>query len=387
MSLRCSTMTSWALRSTDSEDYFEVNSDTFVEQLKGEGVLSPTPIFTFTYPNQTEGIYLQSGYAKMNITDAGVAFMNRLMLSDGEFDYHIYNGDYADFIEAFKGFYIRPSESNQLDITSSSVEGATYGFSLASSGFEFYARGKYEQDPTIVKDTVGMSYNFRNTSIIGGGTSVNTVERVYMGSNITPEKVKTKSGEVVPTTGILAIEGMGGIVSELTFEQSLFQQLEQEIAKGESGFDNILFNTARMEVYNLHATGYGVYTEDPAEYTLDDMPTRLVLYSFYSTYLDEDKSIWMAETAADYNYYGEISGGVPSSIDGYLNRSRGKEYAQYTASDAGFWNDYNEAKAANAGQLITRSSGTHSSGISCIWDPSYRTSSPRYGLLQVRPMG
>lgn len=343
--------------STDDDDYLMYDTASALEELSKDGVLSSEPLFTFTFPDQDNDVYVStSSYVKLNdMTDAGEDLMSRLMLTSGDYTYEIYNGEYVDFVDAFKGLYITPSTETVLN-TSDSSDGAIYALPFEYAGFSFYGRSKYEEDPTLVKDTIGMSFIFRDSYAEGGGTSINVVDRDFTGSGFTFEDIKTsdKSSSDVPTQSTLSVEGMGGLVSELTFEQTLFQQIAAAIEAGGEEYNNIFFNTATLSFYNTHASGYGIYTETATEYTLDDMLSRLVLYTNYSTMLNDAEDNLDTETALDYNYSYESSYSSYSTIGGSLSRSRGCYSLYIPLQMQDFWNDYTEALEENGGVEFTQ---------------------------------
>ncbi len=365
------------------DDFLVIDSDDIVDELEKEGVLSDV-LFSFNYPDQANGIYLAKTTAirMKDVTEAGADLIDRLMLVKGDYDKQIYNGEFTEFVKAFKGLYIVPSKDNLLD-TSGVSDGAIYGTPFDGAGFGFYGRSKYEPDPTIIQDTVGMTYAFLNKQVIGGGTSVNTTVRDYTTGNFTADNVKTEDNQSVETTALIAIEGMGGLLSELTFEQTIFENIEAAIEAGGEEYGNIFFSEARMSIYNIHATGYGVYTQDPTvDYTLDDMSMGLGLYTNYTNYYDEDGDLEVVP-AVDYSIYTDSSYGSVSSFNGLLNRSRGCYTMNIPLQMQDFWNDYQEAKNANGGKPFTQSEWDAMDWNKLYIGPKYTDLfTPRYTLIQ-----
>lgn len=317
------------------------------------GALSAEPLFEFVFPDQVNEKYVNDGYAmSINITDTGYDLGNRLMMLDGTLDYDIYyNYDYEEFLEHFKGLYIVPKET-----TIAYGEGATYSIALSSSGFGFYGRGLYEEDTTIVADTIGMTYSFRSSYTDDvGGVSIQTVTRDYDLSNIDFSLVKNDENPTVSATNRLFVEGMGGVVSEISFERPLFEELEQALEDGGDEYTNLFFNSAYMRIYTEMADGSEtlpsgqVFTQDEID-QINLYPTRLGLYRVYSTFDDDDGDIEL-EAAEDYYYYSELYYGTSLYFSGYLNRTQGCYQMYIPLQMQEIWNEYLDAKEEAGGDI------------------------------------
>ncbi len=326
---------------TNSADtIFSIDFDPFAA-----GALSAEPLFEFVYPDQANGVYTDDGYLmSINISETGYDLGNRLMMLDGTLDYDIYyNFDYEEFLEYFKGLYIVPKET-----TIGYGEGATYSIDLTASGFGFYGRGLYEEDTTIVADTIGMTYNFRNSALEDnlGGVSIQTVTRDYDQANIDYSLVKNSENLTVEATNRIFVEGMGGVVSEISFERPFFEELEQALEDGGDEYSNLFFNTAQMRIYTEMATGQEtlpsgqVFTQDEID-KMNLYPTQLGLYNVYSTFDDEYEDIEL-ELVEDYYY--NSSYGASLYYGGYLNRTQGCYQLYIPLQIQDIWNDYLEAK-------------------------------------------
>lgn len=321
----------------DDSIFEACGSDLVEAELAKEGVVGGR-LFSFNFPDQDNGTYIASSYTKaMDITDAGYDFIDRLLLGGGDLDeddYEIYDYDSEDFETYFKGLVIRPAVAADQNWTEG---GSTFTFTYSSAGFGFYGRSRYPENPTLIKDTIGMTYTFRDSYSSLYYFTANLIERDYTGS------LMADLGE----TEVMVIEGFGGTISEITLEQSLFEQFEAEIESAEtigSDFKSIFFNTARLRIYLEDATGYDGYTiaDQDALDNLNFLPTRLGMYETYSTFLDDD-DYWEMETITDYNYSTESSGSI-STIGGYLNRVNGCYVMDIPLVMQEMWSEYQDWK-------------------------------------------
>ena len=213
---------------TERDTVFYLNFDPVKEGVIGA---DDEPVFTFTFPDgETTGPATTA--VTMNTTPATQNFIDRLMLQKGsgtayEDDYSIYSTDsLKQWVEEFKGLYIVPAEDQQ-----EKGKGNIYATELESSGFMVYARNRVESDPTLIKDTIGMGYIFYNTSISTeyGNVSVNTIRRDYGMATSTDAKfdiadAKETSEPITshPTYDQIYVEGMGGVVTAITFDKPFF---------------------------------------------------------------------------------------------------------------------------------------------------------------------
>ncbi len=315
-----------------------------------EPYLADAPVFTFTFPNPDKGTYTDTDWVKMDETEATAAFIDRLMLCDlsKEYDEGIYEDD-EEWVEYFKGLYIRPAASSNPDA-------ALYSTLMESSGFGFYGRSREEVDNTLIKDTIGMTYAFYSPYAKAGNVSINCIEHDYSGSLVnidnvlTPEKVA--NGVDVPTTSTVMIEAMAGVVTQLTFTEEFFEQLDTILSteEEESGelFTSLFFNQAKLMVYMDGLVAPTDFTEqyqptiDPYYYTpwMNYMPTNLGMYVDYSNYnLTEDGITYSTLTGiADYVYAYESS--YTLDFGGAMNRSWGCYVLNIPSQIQTVWNGY-----------------------------------------------
>ncbi len=341
---------------TESEDSI------FFSSLDIERYLADAPIFTFTFPDASSGIYTTSGVIKMNETDLTADFIDRLMLSNvtGDYDEDIYEDD-EEWVEYFKGIYIRPTDSSNPDA-------ALYSTLMESSGFGFYGRNREEVDPTLIKDTIGMSYYFYTSYAEAGNVSINFIDHDYAGSMINPDDIlySDMSADDVPTTSTIMVEAMGGVVTQITFAEEFFEELDTilDAEEAETGevYTSLFFNQAKLMIYMDglvepdDTTVQYQPTVDAFYYTpwMNYMPTNLGMYIDYSCYytVEDDVTYTTLVGVADYVYAYESS--YTLDFGGEMNRSWGCYVLNIPSQIQSIWNGYLEAReeAEEAGTEI-----------------------------------
>lgn len=292
--------------------------------------IAPKPIFTFTYPDgRTTGP--KTRYVRMTPTEEGLALVRRLMLLDGQYrdDMTIYRR--ADlWCDAFKGVYIAPAEEP-------AGEGNMFATDLESSGMIMYARNRNRIDPTLIQDTVTVSYSFYKEGETYGNVSINTVRHDYTGSKIDAAAADESLADR-PLTTTVYVEGMAGVVTELTLTDALLRQIESlyDGVTDESGvpYTSIAVNCAELEFY-IEGSDYDWTKIDAATITplLDASFARMGLYADYK----------MLTGIADYAYayeklYSSQNFALP--YGGYLNRSRGCYVMDVTGYLQTVWRRY-----------------------------------------------
>ncbi len=317
--------------------------------------LSSTPVFTFDYPDQENGYYVVSSYVRAKVQSAGVDLLNRLMLKEGEdgsqIDYTYYNTsyDYEDFVESFKGLYICPAD-DELAVATGDT-GATYNIDLTASGFGFFGRNRYEEDPSIIADTLGMTFSFLDGDVYDvGGVSLTTVERDYSSSLIDTSTITTNEIDNDTHTSTIRVEGAGGVVTQLVLEPAMFEEFERVIEEADDEYSAIFFNVARLMLYVEESTEYDepvVLSPTEAD-ALSILPSRLGLYATFSTFLEDSETSEM-ETVTDYDYSLEYNYGTVSDFDGGFNRSLGCYIMNIPLHMQTIWNDYRDAKEEAGG--------------------------------------
>ena len=355
-----------------------------------EGVYNPDePLFTFTlggegkYPSTTSAVTLAP-------TEAGKKYIRRLMLQEGEYagDYSIYSADSLKYwVEAFKGLYIAPNPEKPL---TEYGKGTIFATELTYSGLSVYGRNRVKDDPSLIKDTIGMVYYFYEDGAEFGNVSVNNVKHDYeeatIARRINIEEAR-ETAENRPENPLVYVEGMGGVVTEMTFSPEFFAELEAEIAKGNAdgkNFKTLAFSQVRMSIY-FNDSDYE--WEKIADGTAGDIlrmtdqmnayPTRLGMYTNYKT----------LTPISDYAYVYEQNYGssVTLAYNGKINRSRGCYVMDITGYMQQLWNSYMEAKADAGGEVANIDWDKVKNRSVYIGPEAYSLYTTSFGVLQGMP--
>ncbi len=355
-----------------------------------EGVYNPDePLFTFTlggegqYPSTTSAGTLEP-------TEAGKKYIRRLMLQEGEYagDYSIYSADSLKYwVEAFKGLYIAPNPEKPL---TEYGKGTIFATELTYSGLSVYGRNRVKDDPSLIKDTIGMVYYFYKDGAEFGSVSVNNVKHDYeeatIARRINIEEAR-ETAENRPENPLVYVEGMGGVVTEMTFSPEFFAELEAEIAKGNAdgkNFKTLAFSQVRMSIY-FNDSDYE--WEKIADGTAGDIlrmtdqmnayPARLGMYTNYKT----------LTPISDYAYIYEQNYGssVTLAYNGKINRSRGCYVMDITGYMQQLWNSYMEAKADAGGEVANIDWDKVKNRSVYIGPEAYSLYTTSFGVLQGMP--
>lgn len=355
-----------------------------------EGVYNPDePLFTFTlggegkYPSTTSAVTLEP-------TEAGKKYIRRLMLQEGEYagDYSIYSADSLKYwVEAFKGLYIAPNPEKPL---TEYGKGTIFATELTYSGLSVYGRNRVKDDPSLIKDTIDMVYYFYKDGAEFGNVSVNNVKHGYeeatIARRINIEEAR-ETAENRPENPLVYVEGMGGVVTEMTFSPEFFAELEAEIAKGNAdgkNFKTLAFSQVRMSIY-FNDSDYE--WEKIADGTAGDIlrmtdqmnayPARLGMYTNYKT----------LTPISDYAYIYEQNYGssVTLAYNGKINRSRGCYVMDITGYMQQLWNSYMEAKADAGGEVANIDWDKVKNRSVYIGPEAYSLYTTSFGVLQGMP--
>lgn len=303
------------------------------------GTYDPTkPLFTFTFPDGEKTGPATTSVAMtpvdMSANGATWDFVRRLMMipdnyNSPEWDGYANKGleyydDEAKFIEKFNGVYIAP------DLASMPQEGkgAIFNAKLSGSGLYLEGRNRNPEDPTLIKDTVGMSYYF-NYLYIGNNMSVNKIEHDRssateplggkMLSGIEME-AHDASGNKIPRENrtkveTCYVEGMAGALTELHFTDDFIDELRA--ASEDEGENYSLVGINQCLIY-FYLTGadydWNVTQGNAALITpkLDASIGRLGMYTNFNSLTN----------IVDYDYVYEQTYSTTVNYDGNLNRSR-----------------------------------------------------------------
>ena len=316
-----------------------------------EGLYDKThPLFTFTLGGDKGPSTLA---VTLEPTTYGREFIDRLMLQEGKYkgDYSIYSVDSLEqWVEEFKGLYIVSAEDQTTP-----GKGNIYGTSLEASGLSVYARNRVKDDPTLIKDTIGMVYYFYESSSEYGNVSVNTIRHDYTKAT-SAQKFEiadaVETNEDRPLSSQVYVAGMGGVVTEFTFTKEFFDALEAEIVAGndyvdpddikDEVFTTLAVSQAKMSIY-FDGSNYDWQNLNNIPHLIGQMDasqTRLGLYTDFKR----------LSGIADYAYAYEQSYNTTLSYGGYINRSRGCYEMDITAFVQGLWNNYLKAKREAGGE-------------------------------------
>ncbi len=300
-----------------SNEYLKLSEDTTLYvNFDPAPYVASEPIFTFEFPNQERGAYVgdmddpQNATVLLEPTDIAEEYVKRLMLTTDLDDKNGYatdtdsiyvNGNELVFLDKVRGIYIAPAEE---------TKDVMFATNLSNTAMMLFARGRYEEDPTIIRDTTYMIYNmYLNpsdyTDLAAGNVSVNSIEHDYADSEV-------GLAEETEVCDVCYVEGMGGVVTELRFTDEFIQSLADIVT--EAGDDaTVSVNQAMFSIY-LKGSKYDYNDKDlPTTLTplMNDAMLRMGMYVDYNKHI----------AIADYNYSAESN--VTLSYDGYLNRSLG----------------------------------------------------------------
>lgn len=277
-------------------------------------------------------------------TTEGKEYIKRLMLQSGKYakDYSIYSLDSLEqFVQEFKGLYIAP-EAEQV-----SSGGAIYATKLDASGLSVYGRNRNPDDPTLIKDTIGMVYYFYDSYAKHGNVSVNTIVHDWDAAT-SPAKFEIADARETkpdrPLNKRVYVAGMGGVVTELTFGREFFDELDAIIdyeneSSGEQ-FTTMAVSQARMSVYYTNSD-YNWQNLTDINRLIDEMTASVSRMGMYTDY----KTLKGIE---DYPYAYEKNYNTTISYGGYINRSQGTYVMDVSAYLQALWNSYLKQKEATA---------------------------------------
>lgn len=308
-----------------SNDYFELPADkdtSFYINFDPVPYISKEPIFTFTFPDQDRGVYVgdsenpDTRVVLMQETPATREYVSRLMLLDNmdanggyavDSDSLYVPGNEKEFFERVRGVYVMPAEDNN-------GRGAVYSARVEESYMYLYARSRYEEDPTIIRDTVQMGYNFyidpTKYSVTAGNVSIGTVDHDYSEVTLFDAQNIPVDDDTAPRdiVSVGYIEGMGGVVTEVMFSDEFIQSLADVVLSNSGSVVSV--NQAHLSVY-VEGSDYDYTVIDPWVIT-PIMDAAMPSMGFYADYGG-------LETVSDYMH--SYSGSGVLAFDGNLNRS------------------------------------------------------------------
>ncbi len=294
------------------------------------------PIFEFTFPNSELGEGPATIMVPMEPTPYSWDFARRLMLipdnyADAGSDWDGYGRSgiecYTDdkqWVDKFHGVYIKPESAP------SDKEGAIYELDLTASGMMLQGRSRNPKDPSMIQDTVGMYYYFKDSDS-DYNRSVNRVERDYsqslsggdalLNDVVMDYTVPRENRSLVSTC---YVEGMGGPSTEIYFTDDMLDELLSLEQSASEESMKVGINQCLLTIYVKGASYDWETTQNNATILtplLDNSFVRLGGYTNYNT----------LSPVFDYDYVYENNNDSESLYGGYLDRSRGCYVMNITA--------------------------------------------------------
>jgi len=306
------------------------------------GVYDPSkPLFTFTFPDGKKTGPATTSIAMtpvdMSADGATWDFVRRLMMipdnynaPDSDWDGYANDGlEYYEseqkFLEKFHGVYIAPDPESMPQ----EGRGAMFNAKLSGSGLYLQGRTRNPDDPTLIKDTVGMSYYF-NYLYINDNMSVNRIEHDLSAATVPFSNGKTvgeiemnafdAAGNRIPRENRTKVdrcyvEGMAGALTELYFTDDFIDEL-RTITEEEETYSLVGINQCLIYFYLSGADyDWNVTQGNAALITpeLDASIGRLGMYTNFNSLAN----------IVDYDYvYEQTYSSAEINYNGYLNRSR-----------------------------------------------------------------
>lgn len=266
------------------------------------------PIFSFTFPDQANGVYTTSTYVRLQETAASKTFLDKIMCK-GKLDANglanhnaeaYYSSDSA-FVNNLHGLYIEVAEQPE-------GEGAIYSLTGSSTGLQIKARTRNAgADADILIDTLDITYNFKNSNKSFGNVSAQGVKHDFSSSDFSDVRLDEQQERDEVAMGY--VDGCAGVYTELTFTDEFLNSI-REIHGGDKSYVSAAINQAMLKIY-IEGAEYDYTTIDPILMAdkLNSSIARLGLYSDYKT----------LSPIPDYLYSQESSGVL--YYNGYINRS------------------------------------------------------------------
>ncbi len=270
------------------------------------------PIFTFTFPDQENGVYTNTTQLRLKETDQSPDFINRLLCMDKLDENGLANNNIAVyksdslFLKTFKGIWVEPAEDNPDN-------GAIYSLSIDDTSLQLYGRTRNAgADADIIADTLDISYVFYNSySGDWGNVWAQSVKHDYSTTelaNLPMDESLEERAEVQ----IAYVDGCGGVVTELYFTDEFLLSL-RDINSEDDEYVTAAINQAELRFY-LEESDYDYEKLDPIALA-DAMNTAIPRLGLYTNY----KKL---SPVMDYMY--EQENNMALDYNGHLNRSRAR---------------------------------------------------------------
>ena len=269
------------------------------------------PIYTFTFPDQANGIYTDDSKLRLKETPRTKEFVNRLLCMDkldenglANNNLEAYESD-SLFLANFKGLWVEPAEDTP------DGEGAIYSLAIADTSLELFGRVRNSgPDADIVTDTLDISYVFYNSySGDWGNVWAQSVKHDYSTSELADLPMDESLDERAEVQ-IAYVDGCGGVVTELYFTDELLLSL-RNINSDDDDYVSAAINQAMLRFY-LEESDYDYANLDPLALA-DAMNSAIPRLGLYTNYKN-------LTPVLDYMYDQEDTYVV--AYNGNLNRSR-----------------------------------------------------------------
>lgn len=295
------------------------------------------PIFEFTFPKSELNEGPSTIMISMENTPYSWDYARRLMLipdnyADADSGWDGYGREgiecYTDdekWANKFYGLYIQPD----LEQTPADRQGAIYDLNLSASGVMLQGRSRNPNDPSMIKDTVGMYYYFCDEDS-KYNASVNKVEHDYSqgltGASILNDVAMGAdlSREERTTVSTCYVEGLGGPATEIYLTDDFLKELVALETTESDEYSRLGINQCLLTIYVAGADYDWSVTQGRGEELtplLDKSFTRLGTYLNYNT----------LSPIVDYDYVYESTYDTEIIYNGYLDRSRGCYMLNITA--------------------------------------------------------
>lgn len=344
------------------------------------------PIFTFTFPVEGEKVSTVSvDLVPVEATQSGAPagaswdFVRRLMLIPDNYNTAEWDGYARDkdslyskeknFANRFYGIYIEPDMSSVKE----AARGSLYSVMLAASGIYLQGRNRNPQDPTLIKDTVGMAYYFIDESSVETKSlcmSANMIDHDYSKSLTSAPSLLADvrmsaydaSGAKVPHSerdlvSECYVEGMAGVVTEVYFTDAFLQELWDIHTLDGEEFRAVSINKCLLKTYLKGASYDWETTQGNVTELLEPLKSSIVRLGTYT-------NINKLKAVSDYYYEYEQQNSTQLAYGGKLNRSRACyvmditahmqlicNYVRILKSEGKTLADYDEVKMPRSVQL------------------------------------
>lgn len=305
------------------------------------------PLFSFTFPDgeKTGPSTLLVPLEPAKKSDGSMAdntseFIRKLMLIPDNYKSKDWDGwardtldlyvDEEVFMEHFKGLAVVPDDSSVKD----NARGSLYGLELGTSGIYLTGRSRNPQDPTLIKDTVGMYYYFVDLTI-GDNMSVTSLKHDYtrgltsaapLLSNYVFNDYDEQGNKIPREQRTLVsecfVEGAGGVLTELFFTDEFIEEVKslRQYSLIEE-YEKIAINQCSVKFYLPGADYVWENTQTNAEALVPLLNSSIKRLGAYDTIVYSPGTKYPT-AIADYNFLSEKNYGTNLKYDGNLNRSK-----------------------------------------------------------------